>query len=69
VKLTKRELEVLKCINQGLTNAEIATHLLIGVRTVHSHVSSLLAKTCTKNRTELLFYALEEGLLPGPKAN
>ncbi|SFA81648.1 regulatory protein, luxR family [Lentibacillus halodurans] len=43
-ELTERELEVLLCIGEGLTNQEIGEKLYIGIKTVKTHVSSILAK-------------------------
>lgn len=56
--VTAREAEVLGLIGQGLTNAEIGERLFISVRTVQSHVSSLLAKLGTQNRAGLIAFAL-----------
>ena len=50
--LSKREQEVLELITLGKTNSDIASTLLISVRTVKFHVSSILTKLNVKNRTE-----------------
>ncbi|MGW8226468.1 MAG: response regulator [Anaerolineales bacterium] len=55
--LTKRELDVLKCIAQGMSNKQIAQTLSIGTTTVRSHVSSMIRKLNLENRTQLALYA------------
>jgi NarL family two-component system response regulator LiaR len=62
--LTEREVEVLRLVAQGMTNQEIADALVIGVGTVRTHVSNILAKLHLANRTEAALYALREGLAP-----
>ncbi len=62
--LTAREVEVLRLVAQGLTNQEIAETLVIGVGTVRTHVSNILAKLHLANRTQAALYALREGLAP-----
>ena len=51
--VTRRELEVLRCLVQRMSNREIAGRLYLSVRTVESHVSSLLAKLGAGTRAEL----------------
>lgn len=62
--LTEREMDVLRLVAQGLTNQEIAESLMIGVGTVRTHVSNILAKLHLANRTQAALYALREGLTP-----
>jgi NarL family two-component system response regulator LiaR len=62
--LTRREMDVLRLVAQGLTNQEIAETLIIGVGTVRTHVSNILAKLHLANRTQAALYALREGLAP-----
>jgi NarL family two-component system response regulator LiaR len=62
--LTEREMDVLKLVAEGRTNAEIAEALVIGVGTVRTHVSNILAKLHLANRTQAALYALREGLAP-----
>lgn len=56
VLFTFREETVLKCVLKGMTNKEIAIKLSISLRNVEKYVSRLLAKTATRNRTELTQY-------------
>ena len=61
--LTRRELEVLKLIANGLTNQEIAEKLFISSWTVDSHRKNLLVKFNAKNTAILIKIAVSEGLL------
>ena len=63
VKLTERELEILKLIVQELNNAEIADKLFISVRTVDSHRQHILEKTGVRNAAGITRFALEYGLV------
>jgi DNA-binding NarL/FixJ family response regulator len=64
--LTGRELEILRLIAAGLTNAEIASRLSISPFTCKSHVSSILGKLDARDRTQLVVLAYESGLVtPG----
>ena len=60
--LTKRELEVLSLIAQGLENREIAKQLVVSEATVRTHVSNILGKLHLASRTQAALYALREGL-------
>lgn len=60
--LTERELEVLKLVAQGWSNAEIAAELVITERTVGAHVSNILGKLHLANRTQAALYALRAGI-------
>jgi DNA-binding NarL/FixJ family response regulator len=55
-RLTQRELEVLSFISQGLTNQEIASHLVVEVGTVKNHVHSIIKKLNVSNREEAATY-------------
>ncbi|BCJ62736.1 response regulator transcription factor [Micromonospora endophytica] len=55
--LTTREQEVLDLVAEGLSNAEIADRLHIGITTVKTHVTSLMAKTGSPNRVRLALFA------------
>ena len=61
--LTEREMEVLRLIAQGLSNAEIAEKLVITERTVKAHVSNLLSKLQLNARTQAAIYAWREGIV------
>ncbi|MEE2041747.1 response regulator transcription factor [Nocardiopsis sp. CT-R113] len=64
--LTERESQTLTLIAQGLTNAEIADHLFLGVQTVKTHVSNILAKLGARDRTQAVIAAYDSGLIrPG----
>ncbi len=61
--LTERELEILRLIALGHTNAEIGEQLYLSVRTVESHRSHIQQKTGRSSRAELVQYALAAGLV------
>ena len=61
--LTKREVEVLKCIAKGQSAKEIAQNLNIAPRTVERHIGRVRLKTRTKNRSHLVAYAISKGLI------
>ncbi|MEV6342508.1 response regulator transcription factor [Actinoplanes sp. NPDC051851] len=55
--LTTREQDVLDLVGEGLTNAEIADRLHIGVTTVKTHITALMTKTASPNRVRLALAA------------
>lgn len=61
--LTDREREVLLAVARGESNADIAASLFMGPGTVKTHVSHLLTKTGTRDRTQLVVFAYESGLV------
>jgi NarL family two-component system response regulator LiaR len=61
--LTAREQQVLKLMADGLTNADIAERLVIGVATVKTHVSSVMSKLGVSTRTEATATAIRRGLV------
>jgi two-component system response regulator NreC len=61
--LSERELEVLRLIALGHTNNEIAKQLYLSVRTVESHRAHIQQKLGLTNRSELVRYALDRGLI------
>jgi DNA-binding CsgD family transcriptional regulator len=62
-ELTTRELDVLRLLATGLTDAEVATRLVISPRTVHTHVSSIYSKLGVGSRSAATRYALDHHLL------
>jgi two-component system response regulator NreC len=64
--LSEREVDVLRLIALGHTNAEIAQQLYLSVRTVETHRSHIQQKLRLSTRAELVGYALERGLIGGP---
>jgi two-component system, NarL family, response regulator LiaR len=65
-KLTERETEVLRLIARGLSNKEIARELIIGEKTVKTHVSNILSKLNLLSRTQAALHAVHTGLVPHP---
>ncbi len=61
--LTAREMDVLRLLAQGLTSAQIAERLVIGVVTVNFHVRSIYSKLGVSSRSAATRYALEHGLV------
>jgi DNA-binding NarL/FixJ family response regulator len=64
-QLTARELEVLRLLARGQSNAEIGRTLYITEHTAKVHVSRILAKLCMSSRTQAALYALRTGIV-GP---
>jgi NarL family two-component system response regulator LiaR len=62
-ELTDRELEILKLIAQGLSNAQLMERLVISENTVKGHVSNILSKLHLADRTQAAVYAWREGLV------
>lgn len=62
-ELTERELEVLLCIGNGMTNQEISDKLYIGIKTVKTHVSNILSKLDVNDRTQAAVYVHRNQLL------
>jgi DNA-binding NarL/FixJ family response regulator len=61
--LSRREVEVVRLVAQGLTNREIAARLVLSTRTVDMHVRNILSKLRSRTRTEAASRAADLGLL------
>jgi DNA-binding NarL/FixJ family response regulator len=62
-ELTPRELEVMSLVARGMTNAEIAEHLVVTPATAKTHVSRSLLKVHARDRSQLVILAYESGLV------
>ena len=61
--VTERELDVMRLVASGHSNAEIAASLFLSEQTVKTHVSRLLSKLAVRDRTQLVIVAYESGLV------
>lgn len=59
--LTEREMDVLRLIAQGMSNQQIGESLFIGIKTVKTHVSNVLAKLQVDDRTQAAILAIKNG--------
>lgn len=60
--LTKRDLEIIACIGQGMNNQEIASKLFLSVGTVKNQISIILDKLDLRDRTQIAIYSIEHGI-------
>jgi DNA-binding NarL/FixJ family response regulator len=60
--LTAREVEVLKLVARGLTDAQVADELVLSRRTVSTHLTSIYSKLGVSSRSAATRFALEQGL-------
>ena len=63
-ELSERELEVLRLVGRGMSNAEIAAELVISLATVKTHVRHVLQKLRLRDRVQAVVVAYESGLIP-----
>lgn len=70
-KLSEREIDVLKCVADGSSNKEVATHLSISPYTVKTHLRNIYTKLGAGSRTEAIRVGMERGVIvvPGQPAN
>ena len=61
--MTEREVEVLKLVAQGLTNAQIANQLFLSPLTINAHLRSIFNKLDVTTRTAAVHQAAEKGLV------
>jgi len=67
-ELTEREIDVLRCLAEGLSDRECAEKLVVSVAAVRYHIGNLFEKTGFSSRTELVVAAVRSGLIiPGGK--
>jgi DNA-binding NarL/FixJ family response regulator len=65
--ITEREREVLTLVGRGMSNSEVAAHLVISVATAKAHVARLFTKLDARDRVHLVIIAYETGLVSPPQ--
>lgn len=63
---TGREIEIIQLLAEGRSNKRIAQELGISVRTVEAHRAHVMRKLHVRSLVELLYYAMEQGIVPPP---
>jgi DNA-binding NarL/FixJ family response regulator len=67
-RLSQRELDVMRLVAQGMSNAEIAARLYLSETTIKSHIARILAKLSLRDRVQIAVFAYENGIVrPGRK--
>ena len=64
--LSNREVDVLRLLAEGMSNREIAEALILGEKTIKTHVSNILSKLNLSSRTQAALYAVRIGLVTEP---
>lgn len=62
-RLSPRELEVFRLLARGMSNREIADHLIVGETTVKTHVAHILTKLGVRDRVQAVVLAYETGVI------
>ena len=62
-RLTTREVEVLHCIADGMSNVDMAKKLFVSDKTIKNHLTSIYRKLNVDDRTQALIYAIKTGLI------
>jgi DNA-binding CsgD family transcriptional regulator len=62
--ITKRETEILRYVNTGMTSSEIANQLSLSKHTVDNHRKNILRKTGSRNMLEMVQWGMKNNLLP-----
>ena len=65
-RLTRRELEVLQLMAQGLSNAEVATRLELSLNTVRNHIQSVISRLGAHSKLEAVTIGLRQGIIKPP---
>lgn len=68
-ELTKREVEIVKLITEGLSTKEIADQLFLSHHTIYTHKKNVMKKLQIKSSSELILYAIDAGLASGKRAS